>query len=345
MDPVLFLTLTQDGIISGAIYALLGLSLTLVFTVTRVIFVPQGEYVTYGALTMAMLQMGQIPATIYLCAAMGIFACLHGLYLDRYQLTRQVVATLVGETIVIPALILAVLHWGDIPKAGFWPQALLTIAIVSAIGSYTYRLVFQPLAETSVLILLIAAVATHLVMMGGGLVFFGAEGYRTPEIADYSFQIWKLIVPAQGLAIVLMSALLAAAFYAMFGLTLIGKSLRATAVNRTGAKLVGISPVLAGRISFALAAFVGAVSGILICPITTIYYDTGFLIALKGFVASIVGGLASYPLTVVAAIVVGIVESMSAFAASSMKEVIVFTLIIPVLLWRSLTHFAVEDEE
>src|SRR3546814_18398711 len=101
----------------------------------------------------------------------------------------------------------------------------------------------------------------------------------------------------------------------MFGLTLIGKSLRATAVNRTGAKLVGISPVFAGRISFSLAAFVGAVSGILICPITTIYYDTGFLIALKGFVASIVGGLASYPLPVGAALVVGFVQSISAFAA------------------------------
>src|SRR3546814_20248730 len=111
---------------------------------------------------MAMFQMGQTPATAYLCAALGLCACLHGIYLDRYQLTRQGLVTLVGETIVIPALILVALRWGDIPNAGFWPQALMTVAIVSAIGSYTYRIVFQPLADASVLILLIAAVATHL---------------------------------------------------------------------------------------------------------------------------------------------------------------------------------------
>src|SRR3546814_8139996 len=89
---------------------------------------------------MAMFQMGQTPATAYLCAALGLCACLHGIYLDRYQLTRQGLVTLVGETIVIPALILVALRWGDIPNAGFWPQALMTVAIVSAIGSYTYRI-------------------------------------------------------------------------------------------------------------------------------------------------------------------------------------------------------------
>ncbi len=71
-------------------------------------------------------------------------------------------------------------------------------------------------------------------------------------------------------------------------------------------------------------------------PITTLYYDSGFLIGLKGFVAAIIGGLVSYPLTAVAAIFVGIVEAFSSFYASNYKEVIVFMLLIPVLLLRSL---------
>ncbi len=56
---------------------------------------------------------------------------------------------------------------------------------------------------------------------------------------------------------------------------------------------------------------IGAISGILIVPITTLYYDTGFLIGLKGFIAAIIGGLVSYPLTAVAAILVGCVEAFS----------------------------------
>ncbi len=75
-----------------------------------------------------------------------------------------------------------------------------------------------------------------------------------------------------------------------------GKALRATAINRLGARLMGIPAEFAGKLSFFLCALIGAVSGILIAPITTIYYDTGFLIGLKGFVAAIIGGLASYPI-------------------------------------------------
>ena len=78
---------------------------------------------------------------------------------------------------------------------------------------------------------------------------------------------------------------------------------------------------------------------------TTVYYDTGFLIGLKGFVAAIIGGLASYPIAAAGALVVGLLEAFSSFWASAYKEVIVFTLIIPVLLWRSLTTQHVEDEE
>jgi branched-chain amino acid transport system permease protein len=90
---------------------------------------------------------------------------------------------------------------------------------------------------------------------------------------------------------------------------------------------------------------IGAFSGILIAPITTIYYDTGFLIGLKGFVGAIVGGLASYPIAAAGAILVGLLEAFSSFWASAFKEVIVFTLIIPVLVWRSLTTRHVEEDE
>ena len=108
---------------------------------------------------------------------------------------------------------------------------------------------------------------------------------------------------------------------------------------------MGISPALAGRLTLFLAAVIGVLSGVLVAPLTTIYYDSGFLIGLKGFVAAIIGGLASYPLAAGGAILVGLLESFSSFWASAYKDVIVFTLIIPVLMWRSLTSHHVEEEE
>ena len=85
-----------------------------------------------------------------------------------------------------------------------------------------------------------------------------------------------------------------------------------------------------------MAAFIGALSGLLIGPTTTVFYDTGFLIGLKGFVAAVFAGLSSYPLALVGALGVGLLESFGSFWASAFKEVIVFASILPVLLWRSL---------
>ena len=69
------------------------------------------------------------------------------------------------------------------------------------------------------------------------------------------------------------------------------------------------------------------------------------VVGLKGFVGAIIGGLASYPVAAAGAVLVGLLESYSSFYASAFKEVIVFTLIIPVLLWRSLTTHHAEEEE
>ena len=61
MNLDIALLLAQDGITNGAIYALLALALVLAFSVTRVIFIPQGEFVAYGALTLVALQAGRLP--------------------------------------------------------------------------------------------------------------------------------------------------------------------------------------------------------------------------------------------------------------------------------------------
>jgi len=176
-------------------------------------------------------------------------------------------------------------------------------------------------------------------------VFFGAEGQRGPALSNAAFTIGPLRFTGQSIAVYATTLALIAALWIFFGFTLYGKALRATAVNRLGARLVGIRTALSGQIAFLLASVIGAISGILIVPITTLYYDTGFLIGLKGFVAAIIGGLVSYPLTAVAALLVGGVEAFSSFYASNFKEVIVFTLIIPVLLLRSLAAPAVEEEK
>ncbi len=345
MNTTILLFLLQDGITNGAIYALLGLALVLVFAVTRVILIPQGEFVTYGALTYATLAAGNVPGTAKLAVAMGVVAFALDLFMARKSLSLQRMLRALAVNIVLPLVILALTVWLAGRQTPIAINIALSLVIVAAIGLFLYRIAFQPIAHTSVLVLLIASVGCHLAMQGFGLVFFGAEGQRGPTISNVAFTIGQLRFTGQNIAVYAVTITFIVGLWLFFGHTLYGKALRATAVNRLGARLVGIRTSLSGQLAFLLASVIGAISGILIVPITTLYYDTGFLIGLKGFIAAIIGGLVSYPLTAVAALVVGSVEAFSSFYASNYKEVIVFTLILPVLVLRSLAAPAVEEEK
>ncbi|MBR0879073.1 branched-chain amino acid transport system permease protein [Bradyrhizobium japonicum] len=345
MNTTIMLFLVQDGITNGAIYALLGLALVLVFAVTRVILIPQGEFVTYGALTYASLAAGQMPGTAKLALALGIGAFVFDLFVARKALHGRVIVRSLVTNVVLPAIVLALTIYFAAQKPPVAVCIALSLVIVAMIGLYLYRIAFQPLAHTSVLVLLIASVGVHLALQGLGLLFFGAEGQRGPAVLSGAFTAGALRFTGQSITVYAITVAFIVGLWLFFGLTLYGKALRATAVNRLGARLAGIRTTLSGQIAFLLASVIGALSGIMIVPITTLYYDSGFLIGLKGFVAAIIGGLVSYPLTAVAALVVGIVEAFSSFYASNYKEVIVFMLLIPVLLLRSLAAPAVEEEK
>ncbi len=343
MDASIFALLAQDGITNGAIYALLALALVLVFAVTRIIFIPQGEFLAWGALTMAALEAGHYPGTIWLLLGAGVLTFVADVIANppgRKQLVKSAFWNLIYPIAVGGLIWLLPLQDVALPI-----KALLAFLIVVPMGPMIYRIAYQPVAEAPVLILLIISVAMHLLMVGLGLVIFGPEGSRTTPFSEARFEIGSLLVGGHTVVVLLAAISLIVGLFVFFNRTLAGKALLATAINRNGARLMGISPALAGRQTFFVATLIGVCSGLLVAPLTTVYYDSGFLVALKGFVAAIIGGLASYPLAAGGAIVVGLLESFSSFWASAFKDVLVFTLIIPVLVWLSFSTRHVEEED
>ena len=344
MNLQIALLLGQDGMTSGAVYALLALSIVLVFTVTRVLLVPQGEFVTFGAMTMAALQAGQAANLAWLLlglalarAALRIWQVLRGTGDQPLAWTD-----LIGPAYAIGMLLFT--RQVPMQTAPQLAQVALTLALVVPLGPLLYDLCFKPIAAAHGLVLLIVSIAAHVVLVGLALLMFGAEGARTLPFSDQGLSLGSIRLNAQTLWVLAVTLALMVALYLFFEHTLQGKALRATAISRLGAELMGISPTAAGRVCFALAALIGGLSGVLIAPMTTLYYDSGFLMSLKGFVGAVVGGLVSFPVGALGALGVGLVEAYSTFWASAYKEVIVFTLILPFLLWRSLAAGHVEEE-
>jgi branched-chain amino acid transport system permease protein len=237
--------------------------------------------------------------------------------------------TIAGSRLALPALV----------------DAALTIGLIASMGPLLHRLVYRPLASASTLVLLMVSVALHLALVEMGLYFFGPGGAHTEPLVVFPMAIGGVPIQAQSLIIVATLALLIVVLSLASRKTLYGKALRAAAINPVGARLMGVSAAMAGRIAFLVAAMIGAVSGVLISAVTTITYDTGFLLGLKGFEAAVVGGLAVYPLAAIGALGIGLAESFAAFFASAYKDAIVFALIIPALLWRSFLAGGVEEDE
>ncbi|WP_322516034.1 branched-chain amino acid ABC transporter permease/ATP-binding protein [Rhodopseudomonas palustris] len=345
MNLVVALFLAQDGIANGVVYALLAVAIVVLFSVTRITFVPQGEFVSYGALTFVTLQDGQRPGTF---ALLGLLIALHIVIDIAAGWRRQRLATLLVSSLrsVAAALIVLALAYAatsfDLPLL---LKAVIAIAVITAAGPLLYRIVYQPLADASVLVLLIVSVALHFVMTGLALYIFGPSGQRSAPLIDFTMPLMGVPIAGQTLLILGVTIVVIAALYFASQHTLYGKAMQAVALNRTGARLMGISTTLAGRTSFLLAAFIGALAGVLISPTTTILYDTGFLLGLKGFVGAILGGLASYPISALGALMIGLLESYSSFFASTYKEVIVFSLIIPILLVQTLRQHRIKEDD
>jgi branched-chain amino acid transport system permease protein len=336
MTPDIAAILAVDGIANGAIYVLVAIGLVLIFTVTRVIFVPFGDIAAFAALTLAALNEKRLPGTAGLVLGLAALATL----IEATSLARlgrwRALPRALGFYLALPALAvgaaaLAVAH--DLPMP---LRVVLALLLVLPIAPLLDRIVFRPIADATVLLLLIVAVALHYALVGLGLLFFGPEGVRTEPFTDASFSIAGVDVSGQTALIVAAAIVFSALLYLLFDFTLIGKALHATAVNRTGARLMGIRPARSGAIAYLLGSLMAAVSGILIAPVNTIFYDSGFLIGLKAFVGAIIGGLVSYPGAAIGALFVGMLESFAAFQSSAFKDVIVFSLLIPVLLWRSI---------
>jgi branched-chain amino acid transport system permease protein len=293
---------------------------------------------------MALFQAGQVPGTVWLLLLMAaVAAVMDGVQAlrERWPLARALGRTLrtLGPPLAASALAIALAP----THPPLLVQAALTLALVTPMGPLVYRMAYQSLADASVLVLLIVSVGVHFALTGLGLLFFGAEGFRNPPFWDQRYTLGALGISGQTLIIFTASVLLIVGLFLFFERTLAGKALRATSVNRTGARLMGISTDGAGALSFTMAAFIGTLSGLLIGPTTTVYYDSGFLIGLKGFVAAVFAGLTSFPLALAGAVGVGLLESFGSFWASAFKEVIVFTAILPVLLWRSYVDRHLEE--
>jgi branched-chain amino acid transport system permease protein len=218
--------------------------------------------------------------------------------------------------------------------------ALFAVVATATVGALMERLAIHPARRAPVVAQIIITIGATIAIRAVALIAWGTRPYYLPAFTtlameDASLRFGGVIVKAQSLWIwaTVLLVLLAMAWF--FERTLLGKALRACAINRHAAQLMGISPSRMSLLAFSLAAALGAIGGIVMAPATRPTYDMGLMLGLKGFVAAIMGGLVSAPGAVAGGLILGVAENVGAGVTSAgYKEIIVFVILVLILIFR-----------
>lgn len=216
------------------------------------------------------------------------------------------------------------------------PGLLLAVAGVSLVAMVVERLGLRPARSENHLVLIFLTVGLSIILRGIIKLIWGKNRMALPPLTpDVPVKIFGASVLPQALWILLLTVVAIGLLMWFFYRTSLGLSMRAVASNPTAAAVVGIP---AGRIrltSYAIAGALGGLAGVLVTPITTLSYDVGVLLGLKGFAAAILGGFGSFPGAIIGGLGLGLLESLSAgYLSSAYKDVVAFVVLLLVLFVR-----------
>jgi branched-chain amino acid transport system permease protein len=219
-----------------------------------------------------------------------------------------------------------------------WIAVPLAVAGAVIVGLLVQRLALeraQSRGQADVVTLIIITIGVALFLRGLAQLVWDKRIHALPAFSGSEpIAIGGATVLPQSLWVLGGAAVAVLALGWFFNRTLYGKAMRATAINPLAARLMGISTRGVMRTSFALAATLGALGGVLTAPITFTSTDVGVMLGLKGFAAAMLGGLGSFGGAVVGGLLLGLIEGLGAgFISSAYKDAIAFVVILAVLFF------------
>ena len=239
-----------------------------------------------------------------------------------------------GEFVMIGAMSAIALSSGDglpLPAA-----VICAVLITVAVGVLLQRFAIAPARGASVVTTIIITIGASIFLRGVALLLWGKDFFAMPHFSgETPIRVGEATLLPQNLWVMGGAVLLVAGVHFFFNHTTLGKAILACSCNRTAAQMVGINVGMMMLIAYALSAFLGAMAGILVTPITFTSYDAGVMLGLKGFSAAILGGMGNPMGAVAGGLLLGLIESLAAgLISSGYKDAIGFIILLLVLFIR-----------
>ncbi|WP_176697104.1 branched-chain amino acid ABC transporter permease [Microbacterium sp. 3J1] len=218
-----------------------------------------------------------------------------------------------------------------------WLALIVGLVVGAAVGFVVERLAYKPLRSAPILSMLITAIAVSLLLRAIATFLFGAAQVPAPrpEIGE-AIVIWGARIQPIDLVIFIVAVMAAAAFWAVVRFSPIGRAIRATALDKDAAKLMGIGIDRVIATTFILGSAMAALAGILYSQKYGFAAAAmGFIPGLKALVAAVLGGIGSIPGAFVGGLALGVVEEAAAAfvpGGSAYRDVIAFGVLV-LILW------------
>ncbi|MGO4712967.1 branched-chain amino acid ABC transporter permease [Bradyrhizobium sp. 2TAF24] len=235
-----------------------------------------------------------------------------------------------GEFVMLGGMVTVFVSAAGVPLP---LAALVAVAVTIAIGLLLYALAIAPARGASPVTLIIITIGASILLRGAAQVLFDKQFHKLPSFSgDTPVNLLGAAVQPQSFWVLGGAAVIVLVLYAFLERTVLGKAVLATSANRLAARLVGINTTTVMALAFGGSAAIGAVAGILITPITLTSYDTGTLLALKGFAAAMLGGMGNPLGAVAGGLLLGLLEALAAgYISSTYKDAFAFIVILVVL--------------
>jgi branched-chain amino acid transport system permease protein len=236
-----------------------------------------------------------------------------------------------GDFISLGGLVIFTLLMGlKVPLIIAFPISVIAVTMV---GALLERVAIRPARSRSIVILVFITIGASIFMRGVFKILWGKNQMGLPPFSgETPINFAGATLMPQNLWIFGITLISVIGLHFFFSRTRLGKAMRATACNPRAASLMGVNVNSMVLLSFALSGALGAIAGIIIVPITTLSFDIGVMLGLKGFAAAVLGGYGNSLGAVLGGLLLGVLESVGAGVISSTyKDVIAFGILLLVL--------------
>ena len=229
--------------------------------------------------------------------------------------------------------------WVPVPVMIFLMFAISMIG-TGLLGIIIERFAYRPLRNSSRIAPLISALGVSILLQNAAQLLFSANirSYDTSSFipSTLGFSIGDITIDSVRLFVLVLAFILMFALSRWINKTQVGRAMRAIAVDRDAAVMMGIDIDKVIRWTFfvgaALAAAAGVMNGLLLRGVSS---GMGFVPGLKGFTAAVIGGIGSIPGAMAGGLLLGVVESLAqGYLSTNFSDFYTFLLLIAVMLLR-----------